>query len=230
MTDVNMAGAQDAISVSTPDQQGQPGLGVSAKLNLARLLSTWRPQRAVELYSELISEDHSSSNPKALLAQAHALAECGQAHEAAKILHSAADDASTPEVHAHTSPCLWSWYHRPLQALHFLGSTLKAICSKREPASLLTAFVVLQAQVECLHALLRCCIALGDTGGFFTLLDSHQELLLSAPAPGLLELWLTAQAAAVLPAFRGFEAELAGRFATWQVIPQNLPMRLVCQA
>ena len=81
---------------------------------------------------------------------------------------------------------------------------------------------MLQVQLECLHALLRSCIELADTGGLFRLLDEHQELLLNGPAASLIELWLTAQAAALNPAFRDLESELAARFATWQVISHML--------
>ena len=78
----------------------------------------------------------------------------------------------------------------------------------------------LQVQLECLQALLRSCIELGDTKGLFSLLDEHQELLLIGPEASLIDLWLTAQAATVIPAFRGYDSELAQRFATWQVILQ----------
>ena len=81
----------------------------------------------------------------------------------------------------------------------------------------------LQVQLECLQALLRSCIKLGDTRGLLKLLDEHQELFLSGPASSLLELWLTAQAAALTPAFKDIESELAARFATWQVTLQPSP-------
>ncbi len=80
---------------------------------------------------------------------------------------------------------------------------------------------MLQVQLECLQALLRSCIQRADTGDLFRLLDEHQELLLSGPAASLIELWLTAQAAVLTPAFRDLESELSARFATWQVIPQS---------
>ena len=76
---------------------------------------------------------------------------------------------------------------------------------------------VLQVQVACLHALLKICIQLEDTGGFFSLLDDGQEVFLSAPATALEQLWLTVQAAAVCPAFRTLGSEVAERLATWQV-------------
>jgi hypothetical protein len=76
---------------------------------------------------------------------------------------------------------------------------------------------MLQVQVACLHALLNICIQLEDTRGFFRLLNESQELFLSAPAAALEQLWLTAQAAAVCPAFKTFGSDLARRLATWQV-------------
>ena len=81
----------------------------------------------------------------------------------------------------------------------------------------LTGGMGLQVQVACLQALLKVCVQLEDTGGFFSLLDEHQELLLEAPASAVQELWLTAQAAAALPALEGFEHELAQRIQAWQV-------------
>ena len=81
----------------------------------------------------------------------------------------------------------------------------------------LTGGMGLQAQVACVQALLKVCIQLEDTGGFFSLLDEHQELFLEAPASAVQELWLTAQAAAALPALAGFEHELVQRIQTWQV-------------
>ena len=77
---------------------------------------------------------------------------------------------------------------------------------------------MLQVQIACLHALLRLYIELEDTEGFFSLMDDNQVLFLGAPAADMIEIWLTVQAVAAVPAFRGFESELAGRFATWQVI------------
>ena len=93
--------------------------------------------------------------------------------------------------------------------------------SDQVSCTFLTAAAMLQVQLECLQALLRSCIELADTGGLLRLLDEHQELLLSGPTASLIELWLTAQAAALSPAFRDLESELAVRFATWQVIPQS---------
>ena len=46
-------GAQDAISISVPDQQGQPSLPVSARLNQARVLIGSQPGQAAGLYSQL---------------------------------------------------------------------------------------------------------------------------------------------------------------------------------
>ena len=77
---------------------------------------------------------------------------------------------------------------------------------------------MLQVQIACLQALLRLYIELENTGGFFSLMDDNQILFLSAPAADMIEIWLTVQAAAAVAAFKGFESELAGRFATWQVI------------
>ena len=74
----------------------------------------------------------------------------------------------------------------------------------------LTGGMGLQVQVACMQALLKVCVQLEDTGGFFSLLDEHQELLLEAPAAAVQDLWLTVQAAA-------FEHELVQRLQTWQV-------------
>ena len=81
----------------------------------------------------------------------------------------------------------------------------------------LTGGMGLQVQIACVQALLKVCVKLEDTGGFFSLLDEHQELLLEAPASAVQDLWLTAQAAAALPALAGFEQELVQRIQTWQV-------------
>ncbi len=81
----------------------------------------------------------------------------------------------------------------------------------------LTGGMGLQVQVACMQALLKVCVQLEDTGGFFSLLDEHQELLLEAPAAAVQDLWLTVQAAAALPALAGFEHELVQRLQTWQV-------------
>ena len=91
-------GAHEAISMSTPDQQGQRSLYASAKMNLARVLSKWEPQRAVELHSQLHAEGHTESSPEMLLAHGQALAATGQLHEAADVLHEARKAASSSEV------------------------------------------------------------------------------------------------------------------------------------
>ena len=84
----------------------------------------------------------------------------------------------------------------------------------------------LQVQIACVQALLKVSAQLEDTGGFFSLLDEHQELLLEAPAAAVQELWLTAQAAAALPALAGFERELLQRVQTWQVCLRSLLWKL----
>lgn len=84
----------------------------------------------------------------------------------------------------------------------------------------------LQVQVACVQALLKVCVQLEDTGGFFGLLDKHQELFLEAPAAAVQALWLTAQAAAAVPAMAGFEDELVQRVQTWQVSLQSLLHKL----
>ena len=84
----------------------------------------------------------------------------------------------------------------------------------------------LQVQVACVQALLKVCVQLEDTGGFFSLLDEHQELFLEAPASAVQKLWLTAQAAAALPALAGFEHELMQRIQSWQVRLRSLLRQL----
>ena len=91
-------GAHEAISMSTPDQQGQRSLDTSAKMNLARVLSKWDPQRAVQLHSQLHAGGHSVSSPEMLLAHGQALAATGQLPEAADVLHEARKAASSSEV------------------------------------------------------------------------------------------------------------------------------------
>ena len=91
-------GAHEAISMSTPDQQGQRSLYTSARMNLARVLSKWEPQRAVELHSQLHAEGHSMSSPEMLLAHGQALAATGQLPEAADVLHEARKAALSSEV------------------------------------------------------------------------------------------------------------------------------------
>ena len=86
----------------------------------------------------------------------------------------------------------------------------------------LTGGMGLQGQVACVQALLRVRVQLEDTRGFFGLLDEHQELFLEAPAAAVQALWLTAQAAAALPALAGFESELVQRIHTWQVSLRSL--------
>ena len=86
----------------------------------------------------------------------------------------------------------------------------------------LTGGMGLQGQVACVQALLRVRVQLEDTRGFFGLLDEHQELFLEAPAAAVQALWLTAQAAAAVPAMAGFEDELVQRVQTWQVSLQSL--------
>ena len=94
----SLTDGQDAISISTTDQRGHTSPGVSAKLNMARLLSNWQPGRAVELYDQLLSKGHGSSCPETMLAFGHALAGSDQTPRAAEVLHTAAQVASTPEV------------------------------------------------------------------------------------------------------------------------------------
>ena len=84
--------------MSTPDQPGQPGICTSAKLNLARVSSTWQPQTAVELYGEMQREGHLGGRAEALLGYAHALAASGQLHQAADTLNVAKEAAASSEV------------------------------------------------------------------------------------------------------------------------------------
>lgn len=61
-------------------------------------------------------------------------------------------------------------------------------------------------------------------------MDESQELFLHAPAAAVGELWMTVQAAIATPAFKGFESEIAGRIATWQVLPSDFLPLSICEA
>ncbi len=90
--------AREAISLSTPDQQGQRSLYAAARLNLARVLSKWDPQRAVELHSQLHAEGQGDDSPEMLLAHGQALAAIGQLHEGADVLQEARKADSSSQV------------------------------------------------------------------------------------------------------------------------------------